>query len=147
MNQVTVSQAKYMELLNLFPKDWQEKLRLYTAEELFYVYKLCKFKPSLQFEKGLCQAHGIAYCKKCAMFKSSDLTYAGIRVKLLRYLKGELNEWKQPLKPVPIPASLGKLGRRFSGEWSEELLNEPVVMADLEAIDKLKQSWNTKRVA
>ncbi len=35
----------HADILSQFPASWQEKLRKYTGEELFYFYKLCLVKP------------------------------------------------------------------------------------------------------
>ena len=44
LNDISVEPMGYMELLDKFPEAYQEKLRIYTAEELFYVYRLLTFK-------------------------------------------------------------------------------------------------------
>lgn len=150
MNEIRITKEKYNEFLNLFPSAWHERLRVYTGEELFYVYKICRFKPGKSIDSDPCVSHDKSYCKDCGIFKSGDLTIASIRAKTLRYLRGGLDEWSRPLRPVPMPLALGKLGRRFKQAFESEIesmLDSLADQAKVEAIDRLIKQTNGQRIA
>lgn len=88
---------KYSELLDKFPEEYQEKLRIYTLEELFYAYKLCSYKPKTPYT-------------------SSDVLMLAIKAKLFRWLKGQE---RYPIQPM----AWEKLGKRFRSEF-DWFLNE-----------------------
>lgn len=94
INGIRVSAEDYALLLSKFPEQYREKLKLYTGEELFYVYKLAIFKPKRDPEGNI---------------SASDMTYMALRAKFMRWLKGED---KHPL----YPSAWDKL-RRFRSEF------------------------------
>ena len=131
VNIIKMSQAKYAQLLALFPAAWHEKLKLYTGEELYYAYRLCLFRPTRNDNGD---------------FNSGDVTFLAIRSKLLRYLKGiSYDEYGRAPQPIP-PTAWTKLGRRWSKDFSEEYVyTEPVATQD--ALDTLMGAINAKRIA
>jgi hypothetical protein len=148
VNTISLPANKYNELLALFPAAWQEKLRIYTYEELFYCYKLCKFKPSKRVEAEPCSLHNATYCSKCALFKQGDVTYCVLRAKLHRYVKGQLDEYFRPCKPI-APSAWNKLGGKFRNAFADEVAT---IIAEAnkvteQDIEKLTQAVNAKRVA
>ena len=48
INIIQLSTQQQVDLLSKFPLAWQDKLKIYTGEELFYFYKLC----TLTVKKG-----------------------------------------------------------------------------------------------
>jgi hypothetical protein len=149
INDIKMSVTKYESLLGLFPEAWRDKLRIYTGEELFYCYKLCKFKPGKALDRDECVEHGTRYCKACAFHKTGDITYAAIRMKLIRYLKGTLDEYSRPSKPV-APDAWAKLGRKFRWAYEEDMLIDMERLESeelMKSVAILKETINKERVA
>ncbi len=112
INTTSVEALGYEELLNLFPDSMHDKLRMYTAEELFYVYKLSTFKPKIDMRS-----------KVKELAKPSDVLFLQLREKLFAWLKDEIDpRTQQPFKPLS-PSVWIKLGTRFKYNfkaWSED---------------------------
>lgn len=99
INIVSISTSDYAIILSKFKPEYQEKLRLYTAQELFYVYKLCTFKPKKD---------------KQGLMVSRDVFFAALKAKMFRYLDG--------LEKYPIhPNAWEKIGGRFTYAFEEYL--------------------------
>lgn len=146
INETKISQAKYLEILNLFPVAWHDRLKIYTAEELYYVYRICAFKPSKAVDKVECVDHGKKYCRDCAEYKTGDITFLALRVKLLNYLKGKLNEYYQPMKPI-YPSAFAKLGRRFKHAFEDNVVSLDKDLATELSLAELATKVNAERVA
>lgn len=95
INTVEVSVYEYSDLLDCFPEAYREKLRLYTTEELFYVYKIMTLKPKRLPDGSLAPR---------------DILALTIKSKLYRWLRG------QDRHPV-YPQAWAKLGSRFKAEF------------------------------
>jgi hypothetical protein len=132
MNNLKVSRVQYAALLALFPASWQDKLTLYTGEELYYAYRLCLFVPYRDRITG--------------DIKGGDVTFASLRAKLVRYLKG-ISHDEYGRMPQPIwPDAWIKLGRRWAKDFNEEyIFTQPVV--EQNELTKLKDNMNAKRIA
>jgi hypothetical protein len=74
INGIPVHVTDYEGLLSKFPEVYRDKLRVYTGEELFYMYKLALFNPKPAKEMG---------------YKSGDILYMALKQKMFRWLKGE----------------------------------------------------------
>jgi hypothetical protein len=96
--------SQYESILNKFPIQYRDKLRFYTLQELFYIYKLATYK--MREDKDI------------GGFKSGELFYNALKTRLFAWLKGEYNEYFTLVKPIP-PTSLDKIGRRFNREWNK----------------------------
>lgn len=135
MNQLKITQVQHLALLALFPEAWQEKLKLYTGEELYYAYRLCMFDPKRD--------------KITGDFRGGDITFLSIKAKLKAWLKGEHRPGAYGImrEAMPIaPQAWAKLGRKWALDFSEEyVFTQPI--ADKEALDKLASTFNSKRVA
>lgn len=103
-NTLEVSVYEYADLLDLFPEQYRDKLRLYTAEELFYAYKIMTIKPVRQPDGSLAPR---------------DILALTIKAKLYRWLRG------QDRHPV-YPAAWAKLGARFRREFETSFNLEPI---------------------
>ena len=131
MNNLKVSQTQYKALLELFPEAWRDKLRLYTGEELYYAYRLCLFQPRRDRVTG--------------DHRSGDITFASLRAKLVRYLKGTLDEYNRQPQPI-YPNAWAKLGRKWMYDFNEEyIFTQPI--AEKTELDRLSDSVNSKRIA
>ena len=110
INTIPVEQLGFEDLLNLFPSFCQDKLRMYTAEELFYVYKLATYKPRLDRRS-----------KVKELAKPSDVLFLQLKEKLFKWLKSEIDPTTQRPFPPLSPTVWLKLGSRFKyafKDWS-----------------------------
>lgn len=95
LNTSEVSVYEYADLLEAFPEAYRDKLRLYTGEELFYVYKFMTLKPKRLPDGSIAPR---------------DILALTIKAKLYRWLRG------QDKHPV-YPQAWAKLGSRFKHEF------------------------------
>lgn len=102
----------YEKLLSRFPEEYREKLRLYTGEELFYIYKLATYKPKKIKVDGVDMG-----------FTGSDMLFLSLKAKLFRWLKGQ-EKWGVN------PAVWQKLGRKFRYSF-EEYIDAPIQDSDV----------------
>jgi len=100
INGISVSKTQYDKLLSKFPEQFRDRLRVYTGEELFYVYKTCTYAPTKD---------------KSGIYKGSDVLLMAIKAKLFRYLKGQ--------EKYPVQG-WHKLGFRFKRGFHEFILQE-----------------------
>jgi len=94
INSVPVSVLDHAGILTKFPEKYRDKLKLYTGEELFYVYKIMTYKATM----------------KNGGYNSSDILYLSLKAKMTRYLKG--NE-KYGIHANALP----KLGMKFQSQF------------------------------
>lgn len=124
MNTIKVNECpKYVTLLNKFPIQYRDKLRLYTAQELFYVYKALTIKPKVN---------------KYGEYRAVDLFVLTLRQRIIRWLKDD------SVHPI-YPSAWTKLGAKW-GFHFVEWVNEPD-LATSEQIDSLRDVFNSKHVA
>lgn len=121
INVVPVKGSDYNGLLTKFPEQYREKLRLYTGEELFYIYKLATYKPRIVAG---------------TISNGSDAFFNGLKFKLFRWLKGDQ-------KYGVHPSAWLKLGSRFRGQFHEFVIDSLTI----DMIDNLTKSVNAKRVS
>jgi hypothetical protein len=95
INEIRISREDHAVILSRFPEAYREKLRMYTGEELYYVYRLMTFKPSPGRE-----------------LKSGDVFYLALKAKMYRFLRG------QDKHPI-YPAAWAKLGSKFRFDFHE----------------------------
>lgn len=106
----------YEELLELFPEQYRDKLRIYTCEELYYVYRLAIFRPrrvAKSIGEGKAESGRLYLETEHRAFRSADVPYLALRAKLFRWLKGQE---KHPI----YPSAWNKLGSRFRTGFYEE---------------------------
>lgn len=95
INVLAMSPFDYEWLLTKFAFPYREKLRMYTGQELYYVYKICTYKP-----------------KDKASLQSFDLFILQLKAKTMRWLKG--------MDRFGVhPGGLEKIGKRWSGDYEE----------------------------
>ena len=68
--------------MSKFPNAWQEKLKQYTGEELFYFYSLCCMKKRMNKEQ---EANG-TWVKGT---NTKDMFFLGLKSKFYRYMEGK----------------------------------------------------------
>ncbi len=76
-----LSVQMFSDLLTKFPVSWQEKLKAYTVEELFYFYKLCQLKPKRIMIRQDDNSFVDAGMK--------DMFFLSLRAKFYRYMQGK----------------------------------------------------------
>jgi len=130
MNIIKLTKPEYELILSKFPEYARDMLRIYTGEELFYVYKLCCFKP-------IRDKHGD--------LKSGDVFYLAMKAKMIAYLLGKLDQYSRSIKPIH-PNAWGKLGSKFRYEFNQTY-TETVELATQEQLDKLYAKTNAQRIA
>lgn len=112
VNETTVDPLGYDALLSLFPEDTHEKLRMYTTEELFYVYKLATYKPKLDRRSRV-----------KSLARPSDALFLQLKEKLMAWLRGDVNPDTQRAFGPLSPTVWIKLGSKFKYEfnlWNEK---------------------------
>jgi hypothetical protein len=136
MNQLKVSTVQYEALINLFPEAYRERLRVYTGEELYYAYRIALYEGRRN--------------RMTKDYSSGDVFYLGLKTKLFRYLKGiktpgayGIMREQQPISP----AAFLKIGSKFRADFNEVYGFEDAPKVSAEALDTLKNSINSKRVA
>lgn len=106
-NTVQFSVVLYDELLSKFPIEYQAKLRRYTGQELYYIYKLCTYKPRLNRD---------------GYVPPTSLKFLSLKAKVYRWLRGQE-------KYPPHPNLLHKACSAWSPgmvQWLEEQKEELV---------------------
>jgi hypothetical protein len=124
----TIRPSQFESLLSKFPEMYRDKLRLYTGEELFYVYKLLTFDSSPD-SKG--------------DWKSKDLFYLGLKAKVIKWLKGEKDEYGRLYQPL-YPSAWAKL-TRFKSLYIEYVGTYEAPTRD--SLDALREKMNAKVAA
>jgi hypothetical protein len=95
MNNIAIpSKPHYDKILSCFKPEWHDKLRVYTGEELYYVYRIMTYKP------------------RYGDMRSSDVFFLVIQNKIRNYCEGKSRYCVNPL-------AFGKLGRRFKDDFME----------------------------
>jgi hypothetical protein len=99
----------YDKLLASFKPEHHDKLRLYTAEELYYVLRIMQHKPSYNALGDI---------------KNGDVFVLVLQQKIKGYLKGTG-------KPI-YPSAWSKLGRRYTEDFMQFL----ATTIDIEQVTK-----------
>ena len=106
LNSVPVAVVDHVGLLSKFPEQYREQLKMYTGEELFYVYKIATLKVRRN---------------KAGDIPGSDMFFLSLKYKLFRWLKGEtcqcLKHGKKHCGHGINPMAWAKLGSRFKQEF------------------------------
>ena len=127
-NFISVTKEDYEKLLSKFPEQYRWKLRAYTGEELYYIYRICTYKPRLD-------AQG-------CLTNSSDGFILAQKTRCFKWLKGEL-------KSGINTAVLNRIGRKFRQGFHDivvESITEAENKAKQEQIVRFKEAMNAKRV-
>lgn len=122
--------SQFNKILDKFPIQYRDKLRMYTLQELFYIYKIATFQ--LQADKN-------------GDTKVGHVFICSIKRQLFSWLKGELTTTMRAPRPV-APGALDKIGKMFKKEWNAyvtalEMSIPQELLATKEAIETLKQHF------
>lgn len=129
----TVLMSKYALLLSKFPVEYRDKLTIYTGEELYYIYQLCVY---------------VGKQDKNGMYTGRDLLFMSLKAKFFRYLKSELNEYRQMFRPLS-PFVWLKLNKKWKNSfelWNEEQ-GQVVSQATSEELKTLREKFNSYKIA
>ena len=126
-NAVAVRANDYEGLLEKFPEQYRYKLRAYTGEELYYIYRICIFKPKLEKVKGV---------KHEVLRNSGDGLILGLKARIFLWLKGEVRTGVN----VSI---LSRVGRKFKADFYEYIIES--LTQDM--IEDFGKSMNSQRLS
>lgn len=96
----------YNKLLARFPEEHQEKLRMYTGQELFYIYKLCKYEAKKEADGSL---------------READWKFLALKAKMFAWLKGQV---KRPISGTFITKACSAWNRAMTSFVEEEQARE-----------------------
>jgi hypothetical protein len=120
-NYIPVCKEDYDLILSKFPEIYHLKLRVYTGEELYYLYRICIFKPKLD--------------KDGQLSNSSDSFILSQKARCFKWLRGEL-------KSGLNSAVLNSIGRKFR----EGFYTMVIDTMTKEMIDSFGKNMNSRRV-
>lgn len=149
INNSYVPVKMHQVILSKFPEDWRERLKAYTAEELFYFYKLLTME-AVQDKETLVV---------------KNIFFLGLKAKFNRWIKDEVIRYKRdsvPGKAHPIYGDAWiKLNYKFKKEFEKHLseyleeelavTQEAIRVKEIELaiwqLSNKKENFNSKRLA
>jgi hypothetical protein len=127
-NTVSVPASDFETILSKFPEQYRWKLRAYTGEEIYYLYRICTYKPKLDNNGQLTN--------------SSDGFILSQKARCFKWLRGEL-------KSGVNSAVLNSIGRKFRKDFSNLMLTtleRKEAEEQRQQIEAFKIAFNAKRV-
>jgi hypothetical protein len=119
-NALAVKAEDYEALLSKWPEQYRYKLRAYTGEELYYLYRICTYK---------------AKVKDGTLSNSSDAFVLAQKARCFKWLRGELRSGVNS-------AVLNSIGRKFRDGFHDLIVDS----VTREMIDGFGKTMNSKRV-